>query len=111
MGLLDVLIIPAIVGPIVLGLLSRTRTWAVVVQAVLAVALVLLGGSLCLEPYRWVKNLPDNIPGGLLPYMQSFGTQIGGVLLILWAVAWLFASLIRRALGTKGPRTPAPPQA
>ncbi len=110
MEILDALIVPAIVGSIILGLLSRTRTWAVVVQAVLAVALILLGVSLCSEPLRWIKNPPDNTPGGLPPYMQSFGTQVGGVLLILWAGAWLFVSLVRRAIGPKGPQAPAPPQ-
>ena len=37
--------------------------------------------------------------------MQLFGTQVGGVLLMVWAGVWLLVSLIRRANEVERKRT------
>ena len=105
MELLNLVLIPAIVVPVTLGMLSRTRTWAVVVQAVLAVALVILGVAMVGEPLRWIQHRPKDLPGGLPIDVQLFGTQIGGVLLMVWAGTWLLVSLVRRANEVERKRT------
>ena len=105
---LNLLILPAIAGPIVLGILSRTRTWAVLVQAVLAVSLILLGVAMAAEPLRWIQHPPKDLPGGLPIDMQLFGTQVGGLLLVLWAMVWLLVSLARQARGAER-RRPSDP--
>lgn len=92
-----------LIGPIVLALLSRTRTWARVLHILLASTMVIVGGLVFANPQWMLDDPPKDYPGGLTFDVQITASYVGGALLAVWGVV---SFLILLFLGKKRDLTP-----